>query len=252
MFYLCWLTCSYNFHRLSNHESSVPKDRGRPRGPRRRLTEFGITLPDAHSPTTSFVNHVSSEDSSSEKSFSSYSSSPCQEFPSNLPHQYPSGFPASSPDGNYGPQSLLSTSFHHNPRYMFCPGVQKTYYNEEMVYLPEVDMARSRFSQQAPRYDYCYREASVPLQRVQRPLPPDIRVTPPAQMDYPQYRSNGLPRQVVNEQLKSWHLRSQFKAPRSRSLDRQGAVRIKSGSFREAALYQNQTYHEQVRTPNYR
>ncbi|XP_037535566.1 innate immunity activator b isoform X2 [Nematolebias whitei] len=231
--------------RLSNHDSSVPKDRGRPRGPRRRLTEFGITLPDAHSPTMSFVNHVSSEDSSSEKSFSSYSSSPCQEFPSNLPHQYQSGFPVSSPDGNYGPQALLSSSFHHNPRYMFCPGVQKTYYNEEMVYLPEVDMTRSRFSQQTPRYDYCYREASVPLQRVQRPLPPEIRVTPPAHMDYPQYRSNGLPRQVVNEQLKSWHLRSQFKAPRSRSLDRQGAVRVKSGSFREAALYQNQTYHEQ-------
>ncbi|XP_017271177.1 innate immunity activator b [Kryptolebias marmoratus] len=232
--------------RLSNPESSVHKDRGRPRGARRRLTEYGITLPDAQSPTLSFVNPSNSEDSSSEKSFSSYSSSPRQEFPSHLPRQYQSGFPVASPEGSYGPQAVLSTSFHPNPRHMFSPGAQRTYYNEEMVYPPDIDMARSRFSQQTPsRYEYCYRDAAVPHQRAQRPLPPDIRVSPPAQMDHPHYRSNALPRQVVNEQLKSWHRRSQFKAPRSRSLDRQGAIRMKSASVRESTHGQNQKYHDQ-------
>lgn len=197
----------------------------------------------------SFINHASSEDSNSEKSFSSYSSSPCQEFPSNLPQQYQSGFPVPSPEGSYGPQAVFSTSFHHNPRYTFSPSVQRNYYNDEMVYSPDRDMALSRFSQQTPnRYNYCYGDAAFPHQRVQRPLPPDIRVTPPAQMDHPHYHSNGLPRQVVNEQLKSWHRRSQFRAPRSRSLDRQGAVRVKNASIRESTNYQHLTYHDQVST----
>lgn len=243
-------------YRVSNPESSYEKDRGRPRGPRRRLTEYAITLPATPPPVVNYGNHVNSEDSNSEHSFTSYNSSPCQEFPCDSPKQYPSAFQHSSPVGSYGPQAFPRTGFYHNPRNQSSPSFPKAYYNEEVVYQPELDLARSYYVQQTPcspnRYEYYYKDAAVPHQRAQRPLPPDIRLSPsPAQWDHPHYRPSGLPQQVVNEQLKSWHRRSQLKSPRSRSLDRQGAVRVKNISAREATFHQNQKYHEQVSRQKY-
>ncbi|XP_070758527.1 innate immunity activator b [Enoplosus armatus] len=236
--------------RLSNPES-FEKERGRTRGPRRRLTEYSITLPETPPPAVNYGKHASSEDSNSEHSFTSYNSSPCQELPCDSPKQYQSAYPHSGPVSNYGPQAFPRTDFYHNPRHQSSPSFHKAYYNEEMVYPPDLDLAQGYYTQQAPcrpnRYEYWYKDAAVPHQRAQRPLPPDIRLPPsPAQWDHPHYRSTGLPQQVVTEQLKSWHRRSQLKTPRSRSLDRQGAVRVKNMSARESTCYQNQKYHEQV------
>ncbi|CAK6955734.1 innate immunity activator b [Scomber scombrus] len=239
--------------RLSNPDSSFgpEKERGRTRGVRRRLTEYAITLPETPPPAVNYGNCATSEDSNSEHSFTSYASSLCQELPCDSPKQYQRAFAHSSPVGSYGPQIFPRTGFYHNPRNQSSPSIHESYYNEEMVYPPDMDMTRSYYAQQAPcpsnRYDYWYKEAAVPPQRVQRPLPPDIRLSPsPAQWDHPHYRSSGLPRQVVNEQLKSWHWRTQIKTPRARSLDRQGAVRLKNMSARESPCYQSQKYHEQV------
>ncbi|MED6293943.1 hypothetical protein CHARACLAT_015734, partial [Characodon lateralis] len=235
--------------RVSNPESSFYKERGRTRGPRRRLTEYQITLPEAHSPTMGYSSHASSEDSSSEHSFSIHSNSPCQEFPSHSRRQYQTAFLLASPEGNYGPQGLPPTGFHRNPRSLMSPVLPRPYYNEEMVYPPDMDLARFHVPNQMPctpnRYDCYYRDAAIPHQRAQRPLPPDIRLTPPPQLDKIHYLSNVHPRHIVNEHLKSWHRRSQFQPPRSRSLDRQGAVRLKNMSARESACYQNHKYHEQ-------
>ncbi|XP_015254942.1 PREDICTED: uncharacterized protein C1orf106 homolog isoform X2 [Cyprinodon variegatus] len=230
--------------RVSNPESPLFKDRGRSRGPRRRLTEYQITLPETHSPTMSHSSLASSEDSNSERSFSIHSDSPSREFPSPSHRQYQPTAPFYSSDRSYGPQAPPPANFPRNPRPMRSPVVQRLYYGEEMFCHPDMELARFHDSQQMPpsphRYDCYYRDAAVPHQRATRPLPSDIRLTPPAQMDSLHYRSNGLPRQVVNEQLKSWHRRSQFKTPRSRSLDRQGAVRLKNGPGREPACYSNQ------------
>ncbi|KAM9860351.1 innate immunity activator b isoform 2-T2 [Aulostomus maculatus] len=239
--------------RLSNPESSfgLEKERGRTRGPRRRLTEYKI-LPETLPTLMQYANHASSEDSNSEHSFASYTSSPRQESPCDLTKQYQSAaFQHSGPFVSYGTQAFPHTGFYHNPRHQSSPSIHKAYYNDEVVYPPDVDMPRSYCVQQVPspsnRYDCWYKEAPVPLQRAQRPLPTGIRLSPsPAQWDHPHYHSSGLPRQVVNEQLKSWHRRSQLKAPRSRSLDRQGAVRVKNMAAREAPCYPNQKYHEQV------
>uniref|UniRef100_UPI0037E871F4 innate immunity activator b n=1 Tax=Semicossyphus pulcher TaxID=241346 RepID=UPI0037E871F4 len=238
--------------RLSNPESPLEKDRGRTRGPRRRLTEYSIKLPETLPPAVNFGNIASSEDSNSEHSFNSYNSSLCQEFPGNSPKQYPPAYQHSSPVGSYGPQAFPRTGFYHNPRHQSSPSFHKAYYNEELVYPNDLDLARSYYAKPAPpppsssnRYDYRYQDATMPHQRAQRP--PDIRLSPsPAQWDHPHYRSAGLPQQVVTEQLKSWHRRSQLKAPRCRSLDRQGAVRVKNMAAREQTYYQNQKYHEQV------
>ncbi|KAI3369460.1 hypothetical protein L3Q82_007674 [Scortum barcoo] len=237
--------------RLSNPESPFEKERGRTRGPRRRLTEYSITLPETPPPMLNYGNLASSDDSNSEHSFTSCNSSPYQELPCNSPKQYQTAFPHSGPVGSYGPQAFPRTGFYHNPRQQSSPSFHRAYYNEEMVYPPDMDLAQSYYAQQAPcpsnRYQYWYKDTAAPHQRAQRPFPPDIRHSPsPAQWDHPHYHSSGLPQQVVNEQLKSWHWRSQLKAPRSCSLDRQGAVRVKNMSVRESPCYQNQKYHEQV------
>ncbi|XP_067361440.1 innate immunity activator b isoform X1 [Channa argus] len=237
--------------RLSNPDSSFEKDRGRTRGPRRRLTEYGITLPETPSPTVSYGSHASSEDSNSEHSFTSYNSSPCQELPCDFPKKYQSALPHCSPVGSYGPQAYSRTGFYHSPRHQYNPTTHRSYYNEEMIYSSDMDMAQNYYAQQAPcpsaRYDYWYKEGALSQQRGQRPLVPDIRLSPNlAQWEPPHYNSSGLQRQVVNEQLMSWHRRNQLKSPRSRSLDRQGAVRMKNMSFRESPSFQSPKYTETV------
>uniref|UniRef100_A0A3B4B7G7 Cytohesin Ubiquitin Protein Inducing domain-containing protein n=1 Tax=Periophthalmus magnuspinnatus TaxID=409849 RepID=A0A3B4B7G7_9GOBI len=222
-----------------NHE----KERGRTRSARRRLTEYSITYNEpspAPSPSLmkisqSNCNHAGSEDSNSDHSYSSYNSSPCHESPCDLPKQYHSNIYS---NGSCQPQIFPHASYYHSPKPQSSP---KAYY-EDMVYPAEMDMGRSYYAQAPPsnRYEYWYKEAPVQqYQRVQRT--PEIRLVPPAGV---------LPKQVVNEQLKSWHRRSsQLKTPRSRSLDRQGAVRFKntpSPMAREANLYPTPKYQEQV------
>lgn len=199
-----------------------------------------------------YGRHASSDDSNSEYSFASYNSSPCRELLCDFPKQHQSPFPH---PGSYGSQPLPRTGFYHSPRQLSSPSNHNAFYNEEVVYSPYVDMPQNCYAQQTPcpsnRYDYWYNETPVPLPRAQRPLPPDIRLSPSqAQWEHPHYRSRGLPQQVVNEQLKSWHWRSHLKAPRSRSLDRQGAVRVKNMAGRESPCYQTPTYHEQVGRQN--
>ncbi|XP_034442073.1 innate immunity activator b isoform X1 [Hippoglossus hippoglossus] len=236
--------------RLSN-ESSFEKDRGRTRGPRRRLTDYAVTFPETPLSAVAYGSHASSEDSNSEHSFTSYNSSPHQEVPCDLPKHYQSAFPGSSGVGSFGPQSFSRTAFYNNSRHQPSPIIHKSYYNE-MVYSPDTDMARSYYAPQTScpsnRYEVWYKDSPPqPHQRQQRPLPPDIRLSPsPAQWNHPHYSPSGVPRQVVNEQLNSWHRRSQQKSPKSRSLDRQGAVRVKNMQVQESPCYQSQRYHEQM------
>nr|XP_057911839.1 innate immunity activator b [Doryrhamphus excisus]XP_057911840.1 innate immunity activator b [Doryrhamphus excisus] len=229
--------------RISNESSLVSeKERGRTRGPRRRLIDYSKTSAEASPLVFNRVNNAGSEDSNSEHSFASYSSSPSQELPCNLPRHYRAASPLCPPFSSYGPQATAHAGFYHSPRHQPHQG----YYNEDVIYPPYVDMPWTYRNQQAPclsnRYEYRYKEAP------QRLVAPDSRHSPSSspQWDHPQYGSNGLPRQVVSEQLKSWHRRSQLKGPRSRSLDRQGAVRIKHMVARESPRNQNQRYHEQV------
>ncbi|XP_051932547.1 innate immunity activator b isoform X2 [Hippocampus zosterae] len=227
------------------------KDRGRTRGPRRRLTDYNKAPSGGPSLTFSPRNQAGSEDSNSEHSFASYCSSPSQELPCDLTKHCLAPSPLSAPFVSYGPQNSPIAGFYHSPRNQSKADVHEAYYNEEVVYSPYVDMPWSYYTHQSScppnRYEYRYKEAPMPLQRALRHLAPDSRLSPSlAQWDHPQYRSNCLPRQVVNEQLKSWHRRSQLKGPRSRSLDRQGAVRVKNMAALEAIRYQNQKYQEQA------
>uniref|UniRef100_A0A8C6UPE7 Innate immunity activator b n=1 Tax=Neogobius melanostomus TaxID=47308 RepID=A0A8C6UPE7_9GOBI len=233
--------------RLSGPDSpySPEKERGRTRSARRRLTEYSISFSDppsaAPSPSSlkaplNYNNNTGSEDSNSDHSYSSYNSSPCHESPCELPKQYHAVY-----NGSYQSQMFPHNSYYLNAKSQPGP---KAYYSDEMVYPAEMDMGRSYYAQPpiSSRYEYWYKEP--PVQQYQRgQRTPEIRLTPPQP-------TGGLAKQVVNEQLKSWHRRSsQLKAPRARSLDRQGAVRFKnipSPMTREMHVYQTPPYQEQV------
>lgn len=237
-------------YRLSNTESPFEKDRGRTRSARRRLTEYAITLPEtppaAPSPALHYANRAGSEDSNSEHSFASYNSSPCQELLCDSPVQH-----QSSPRGSYAsqPSPWQPNSFYHNSQHQSSPGFHKAYGPQDFVpYPPDMELGRSYCTQRSPcphsRYGYWHQDAFVAHhQRAPRPFPPNPpRLSPSPRPDWERshYQSGGLSPQLVSEQLKSWHQRSQLRTPRSRSLDRQGAVRLKHLPTQQPGSYPKQ------------
>ncbi|KAL0978234.1 hypothetical protein UPYG_G00167810 [Umbra pygmaea] len=236
---------------------SLDTDRGRPCVPRRRLVDSMVTssgdLPVQREAFGNHIYHSSSEteDSSSEHSAPSYTSSPGREVPCESPRQcQPAYRPQHSidkPHNNHGQLAYPSgPGFYLQPPQQH-PSFHRGYYDDGVGYLPE-DMARLYHGLQPPchssRYDYWCEEAPVHTQRSVRLLPTHVRVSrAPSLREYSHHTSRGLPRQVVNEELKSWHQRNQF---RPRSLDRQGAVRVRNIPGSESPLPQHHSYHEQA------
>ena len=200
--------------------------------------------------TGNYGNQANSEDSNSEHSSTSRTSSICQEqqceFPKARQYQHP------SPMGQHGPPVFQSAGFYQNQsnhRYQSSPSFNRGRYSEDVAYALDLEMARGYHGLQAPpnRRDYMYAEAPGPPMMAPRRAPQEVRLSRSPSLWEPQhYRSNGLPRQVVNDQLKSWHQRNQFRGPRPRSLDRQGAIRVKNVPDWVSPLSQNQRYQEQV------
>ncbi|XP_041083697.1 innate immunity activator protein-like [Polyodon spathula] len=99
-----------------------------------------------------------------------------------------------------------------------------------------------------PCRQYRYDDDPVPRRMMQRPFPTHVRLArAPSLKDYPPSASlRGLPREVVSEELQSWHMRSVFKSVRPRSLDRQGAIRVRSNTpGRESPLTRQPEPHQQ-------
>lgn len=230
------------------------RDRERSRGPRRRLTDVILPSPEYSPMKFSMGNPMylsSSEDSNSEHSSTpSYISSPCLEYPAELPCHYQYRYHCTSPPDNYSPQSYIPLSSYKNSSPQFSPNVYRGYVDEGRG--RDIDMSRMYMRHQPPppcqngQFEYWYEE--VPPHQLCRPVPPHVKLSrAPSLREYPQHPSRGLPRQVVSEELKSWHQRSQLRPPRPRSLDRQrqGAVRCRNLPGQESPLSQQHGYHEQ-------
>ncbi|TRY59707.1 hypothetical protein DNTS_002506 [Danionella cerebrum] len=214
-------------------------DHGSSRGPRRRLTDFGVS-PSEYSPIRlnigNPVYYSSSEDSNSEHS---YNSSPCQEHPGELswPYQAQHGYQYISLTDNHASQRCSPTHFYRNPQFQSSPSFSRGY-------IEDVHNGRSFVSHHAPvyssngHYDY-YADTLVSPQRCSRLLPTHVKLArAPSLREYPHHPSQALPRQVVSEELKSWHQRSQLRPPRPHSLDRtrQGSHRARSMPGQESPL----------------
>ncbi|XP_073681979.1 innate immunity activator b [Garra rufa] len=233
------------------------RERGRSRGPRRRLTEFTVP-PSEYSPLSLNLGnpmyYSSSEDSNSEHSVQSYASSPCQEHPGELPWAHQSHYGYQYASINDVPQRCSPTHFYKNSQYQSSPSFSRGYVEDGWGHPLEMDSGRAYISHQAPspvypsngHYEYYYSEALPSPQRSCRLLPAHVKLSrAPSLREYPHHPSRGLPRQVVSEELKSWHQRNQL---RPHSLDRnRGAVRIRNVPGQESplSLSQHHRYQEQ-------
>lgn len=221
---------------------------GHSRGPRRRLTEFAVTSRD-YSPMRLNVGsplyYSSSEDSNSEHSFQSYASSPCQEYPGELPWPYQPQYSFHVSD-NPVSQRYSPVSFNKNYQPPSSSSYSRGYVDDGWGHPYDMDTGRAYISHHAPspvysngHYDYCYNEAPHHQQRSLRVLPAHVKLSrAPSLRDYPHHPNRGLPRQVVSEELKSWHQRNQRRSPQPCSPDRsrQGSPRIRHAPGQESPL----------------
>ncbi|KAA0707708.1 Innate immunity activator protein [Triplophysa tibetana] len=237
----------------------LDRERGRSRGPRRRLTEFAVTSQD-YSPMRSNVGNPmycsSSEDSNSEYSVQSYASSPCHEHPCELllPYQPQYAYQYGSLTDNHVSQRYSPISFNKNYQHLSSPSFARGYVEDRWGHPLDMDTGRSYMSHPAPspvysngHYEYFYNESP---QRSCRVLPAHVRLSrAPSLRECPHHPTRGLPRQVVSEELKSWHQRSQQYSPRPSSLERsrQGALHIRNAPGHESPLTlpQHRMFQEQ-------
>ncbi|KAG7264779.1 hypothetical protein CRUP_007105 [Coryphaenoides rupestris] len=222
------------------NSSGGREERGRTRGVRRRLTDYTVMIPETPmvNPAGNYVNQANSEDSNSEHSSTSRTSSVCHEQHRHYQHLSPTGRVGPPPAFQQGP------GFYQNSRYQSGASFNRGYYGADVAYALDLDRGYPPH-----RRDYVYAEVAHPGPPMMGPprwAPQEVRLSRSPSLWEPQhYRSNGLPRQVVNDQLKSWHQRNQLRGPRPRSLDRQGAVRVKNVPDWVSPLAQNQRYQEQ-------
>ncbi|KAG9330101.1 hypothetical protein JZ751_027286 [Albula glossodonta] len=155
-----------------------------------------------------------------------------------------------------GPLAFTGPSFYKIAQHQSTPSFYRSYAEDGMGYPPEMDMGRLYLgpppSQPPPPFPgppqarHWYDDAPPP-RRVFRPLPPHSRLArAPSLREYPHHPTLGLPRELVSEELKSWHQRSQVHVSRPRSLDRQGAIRLRNMTGRDSPLSHQHVFHQQV------
>ncbi|KAJ7999545.1 hypothetical protein DPEC_G00195540 [Dallia pectoralis] len=239
---------------------NLDRDRGRTRATRRRLVD-SMETPPAEFPvqmglyrSPAYPSNSETEDSNSEHSAPSYASSPCPETSCDIPRERQPACryqqPGDERHASLGPRAYPpGPGYYPQPPQLHSrPGFHQDYFDDRMVYPPEMDVARLYHGHASPhpasRYENRYEDAPVHAQRAVRLLPPHVRVSrAPSLREYAHHPSRVLPRQVVDEELKSWHQRNQF---RPCSLDRQGAVRVRNVPGCESPLAQHRMYQEQA------
>lgn len=214
------------------------ESRGRSRLPRRQSANFMMSSQDHPFPQPRMnlsnpLYHSGSEDSNSDYSTPSYTSSPCQE---RMPELVRPGLPPYPRP----PQNNCYPGFYKNPQNHSSPNFYPPHRYTEggRGYRGESDPRRGYLQPPPPLLwdhpcrQYRYDDDPAPRRVMQRPFPAQVKLArAPSLKDYPQSASQrGLPREVVSEELQSWHVRTVFRSVRPRSLDRQGAIRVRSNT----------------------
>lgn len=175
---------------------------------RRCVANFMLRSP-AYSPLRPPLS--SSEDSSSERSSSSYIGSPCRDGPTEIPKLSP-------------------------PPYGFHFGAEK----EELSGLTSsgAGVEEGGLSPPGPAVETPpplantppqWRERALSPRRILKPPPPYTRlVRTPSLKEYPNHAIRLLPREIVSEELKSWHQRIQLQKTQTGGVDEQSATRTES------------------------
>ncbi|XP_070963255.1 innate immunity activator protein [Oncorhynchus clarkii lewisi] len=232
----------------------LSEGRGRARLPRSR-PEFLVRSPQ-YSPQLLYQS--SSEDSSSEHSVPSYTSSPSRDNHIDREGPAPTEVPKLCPPPygfHYGAKSPTSPAFNgsnshrfykNNNQHQSSPSLRRRMAEEghcSPLSPQDLDSPLGRdlylSPSKAPQPQHSHwqqeRQGPPPLspRRVLKlPLPYTHLVRTPSLREYPKHLARVQPREMVSEELKSWHQRNQFQnqlqKSRPGSLERQGSFRVKS------------------------
>ncbi|KAM7404646.1 hypothetical protein PAMP_011976 [Pampus punctatissimus] len=187
---------------------SSEKNRGRARLPQRRCAADFMVRPPEFSPLRPYQS--SSEDSSSEHSSSSYMSSPGRDGPTDIPKLCPPpyGF-------HFGAQQKAYPSSHKNTNQSQpSPGYGRDTAEDGPLSPQDLDMGKCYLSSppvaRSPQQRQ-WQEGTLPPRTVLKPPPPYTRlVRTPSLKEYPNHAIRLMPRDIVSEELKSWHHRNQL------------------------------------------
>ncbi|XP_040009339.1 innate immunity activator protein [Xiphias gladius] len=215
---------SADMERLSSENS-----RGRARLPQKHCVADLMVRSPEYSPLRPYQS--SSEDSSSEHSSSSYISSPGRDGPTEIPKLSPPpyGF-------HFGAQkkglSSFSSSHKNSSQSQQSPGHNKATAEDGPLSPQDLGMGKCFLSSPpvacSPQHRQWQEGASSP-RRILKPPPPYTRlVRTPSLKEYPNHAIRLMPREIVSEELKSWHQRNQLQKLRSGCMDQQSSLSVKS------------------------
>lgn len=230
---------------LALERFSSESGRGRARLTQRRCAaDFMVRSPE-YSPQHLYQS--SSEDSSSEHSASSssYTSSPGRDGPTEIPKLCPPPYGFHFGAQNKGPSNVTSPGVYKSlGQSQASHGYGRATAVEKGPLSPrDPDMGRLRVSSPPPPVirtpqQRQWQEGLSSSRRTLKPPPPYTRlVRTPSLREYPNHASRLMPREIVSEELKSWHQRNQLHKTRPGSLERQGSYRVKSPTSPHLPLY---------------
>uniref|UniRef100_A0A3Q0QY07 Innate immunity activator a n=1 Tax=Amphilophus citrinellus TaxID=61819 RepID=A0A3Q0QY07_AMPCI len=191
---------SQSFRYTENSENS----RGRARLPQRRcVADFMVRSPE-YSPLRPYQS--SSEDSSSEHSSSSCISSPSRDRPTEVPKLCPPPYGFHFGAQKKGPSQFPSTHKNTTPSYV------KAAAEDGPLSPQDLDMGK-RFVSPVARstQQRQWQEGTTSPRSILKLPPPYTRlVRTPSLKEYPNHAVRLMPREVVSEELKSWHQRNKL------------------------------------------
>ncbi|XP_034733794.1 innate immunity activator protein [Etheostoma cragini] len=204
-------------------------NQGRARLPQRRCLADFLVRSSENSPLRPYQS--SSEDSSSEHSSSSYISSPGRDGPTEIPKLCPPpyGF-------HLGAQKIGLSNFASSHKNINQPQPNPSYVRaiaEDCPLSPQdLDMGKCFLSSPPVAHSPQQRqwqEGAFSPRGILKPPPPYTRlVRTPSLKEYPNHAIRLMPRDIVSEELKSWHQRNQLQKFRPGCVEQQSFLSVKS------------------------
>ncbi|XP_066500673.1 innate immunity activator protein isoform X2 [Hoplias malabaricus] len=219
---------------------STDLNRVRTKLPRRRVTDFALAY------SVQRLYQSSSEDSSSEHSISSYSSSSSRDSAPEVSKACPPpyGFHRTPPSKAQGQCAAPNLPKNNLPRPAAAPSQDRMPLEADVSRLnlgvtSSTDLSNPNKPLQA--------EVTSPKRILKPPPPPYSRLArAPSLKEYPNHPSRLLPRDVVANDLKSWHQKNIATEMKKQPLERHGSMRVKRSPSQEPPPYHQVQAHRQV------
>ncbi|KAM4562108.1 innate immunity activator protein [Odontesthes bonariensis] len=203
---------------------SSENSRGRARLPHQRcIADFMARSPE-YSPLPPY--HSSSEDSSSEHSSSSYISSPGRNGPTEIPKLCPPPYGFHFGAQKKGPSNLPGPHKNTNQHQSSSDHVRAT---AEDAPLSPQDLDIGKCFLSTPPVARCQQRGTSSQRSFLKLPPPYSRlVRTPSLKEYPNHAVRLMPREIVSEELKSWHQRNQMQKLWSNCREQQSSPSVTS------------------------